>query len=98
MPHRTAEPSEQGVLVLSAFEAEQFLLLAGQSFTHLPTGRAEGEFDRTAGVGVPIPRFVWSTRARPVPDHVHDLSARVAGDGQTYGDLCVEARGIPACR
>ena len=63
MQHRTAEPSEQHVLVLSAFEAEQFLPLARQSFTHLPTGWAEGEFGRTAGVSVPIPSFVGSTRA-----------------------------------
>jgi hypothetical protein len=66
MPHRTAEPSEQGVLVLSAFEAEQFLFLARQSFTHFPAGRAEGEVCRAAGVRVPISSFLGSTRARTV--------------------------------
>src|SRR5579863_5676220 len=92
MPQRTARPSEQGVLIIPALEAEQLLPLPRKAFTHLPARGTEGKVGGAAGVRVPIPILRVPASASPRLDRVHDLLPGVAGDAQTYGHPRVEAR------
>src|SRR5579871_4751079 len=60
-------------LVLSPFEAEQFLFLAREVSPYLTAGRAEREVGGAPGIGIPIPPFSRAGRARALADGGRDL-------------------------
>jgi hypothetical protein len=60
IPHRTAKPSKQGMLVLPALEAEQVLFFTPQAFAHFESRWAEGEVGRP----VVLPRSVKAGELR----------------------------------